>query len=187
MKIGVSHCLLGSKCNFNGKDLLNEFVKQLEDSGEIEFVPFCPEDSVFGSPRPNLRIVGGDGFDVLDGRAKVIDELGNDVTESQIEGANRFLAHLNSNQVTTAILMDGSPSCGSNVLLKEDGWPMGGFKKGIGVTTALLKRNNVAVLSSFDELDISTFIKSTVPSTVFPLNLKNLRDLPKFKSFFEIT
>ena len=66
MKIGVSHCLIGANCNFNGKDLLSAFVKQLEDSEQIQLIPFCPEDSIFGTPRPNMRIVGGDGFDVLD-------------------------------------------------------------------------------------------------------------------------
>ncbi len=54
MKIGVSHCLLSANCNFNGKDLLSRFVSELGKLSDIEFVPFCPKDSVFGSPRPNL-------------------------------------------------------------------------------------------------------------------------------------
>lgn len=185
MKIGVSHCLLGSNCNFNGKDLLSVFVKMLQDSEEIEFIPFCPEDSVFGTPRPNLRIVGGDGFDVLAGNAKVIDELEKDVTETQINGAKKFLNLLNSHQVKTVILMDGSPSCGSNIILKEEGWPMGGFKKGFGVTAALLKLNNINVLSSFDEKAISEFISTMTNSITFSQNLKNLKDSPKFNNLLK--
>lgn len=123
MKIGVSACLLGEQWNFNGKDLLSRFVSELEKISPIEFVRFCPEDAVFGSPRPNLRIVGGDGFDVLDGKASVIDENSLDVTKVQIEGAHQFLSRLLDAKVTCAILMDGSPSCGSNVLLKE--WTAG--------------------------------------------------------------
>lgn len=185
MKIGISHCLLGANCNFNGKNLLSEFVKKLEDFKEIQLIPFCPENSVFGTPRQNMRIVGGDGFDVLDGKAKVIDELENDITEIQIEGARRFLNLLHSQQVTLAILMDGSPSCGSNVLLKEEHWPKGGFKKGVGVTAALFKRNNIVVLSSFDELEISKAIKAQETSADFSPSLKNMKDMPKFKSLLE--
>lgn len=120
-KIGVSACLIGSPCNFNGKDLLSNFVIGLKQIPNVEFIRFCPEDTVFGTPRPNLRIVGGDGFDVLDGKASVIDERNCDVTAQQIEGAYQFLNRLVAEEVECAILMDGSPSCGSNVLLKEDG------------------------------------------------------------------
>lgn len=70
-RIGVSACLLGRACNFNGKDLLSDFVRQLPEIAQVEFVSFCPEDSVLGTPRPNLRIVGGDGYDVLNGTAQV--------------------------------------------------------------------------------------------------------------------
>lgn len=80
IKIGASACLLGRSCNFNGKDLLSEFIKRLPEIAAIEYFPFCPEDSVFGTPRSNLRIVGGDGSDVLDDKARVINEAGEDVT-----------------------------------------------------------------------------------------------------------
>lgn len=107
IKIGVSACLLGRACNFNGKDLLSNFVKKLPALAPVEFVSFCPEDLVFGTPRPNLRIVGGDGFNVLSGAARVINENGDDVTDKQIEGANQFLKKLLSAGVGHAILMDG--------------------------------------------------------------------------------
>jgi uncharacterized protein YbbK (DUF523 family) len=185
IKIGVSSCLIGTKCNFNGKDLLSPFIKELQKSNKIEFVPFCPEDSIFSTPRPNLRIIGGDGFDVLDGKAKVINENGTEVTREQIEGANQFLKTLNSLEVKYAILMDGSPSCGSNVILKEENWPGGGFKRGVGVSAALLKRNNVTVLSGFDELSIIHFLNSVIDQFSFPTGeLKDLKDFEKFKYLF---
>ncbi len=185
MKIGVSHCLLGANCNFNGKDLLSRFISDLEKIKDVEFIPFCPEDSVFGSPRPNLRIVGGDGHDVLDGTARVIDEFGKDVTALQIEGATKFLESLKSKEVEVAILMDGSPSCGSNVLLKEEEWPRGGFKRGLGVAAALLKRNDIKILSSFDELAISEFLETKIECVDFAEGLRNLKDSPKFRSLFQ--
>ncbi len=185
VNIGVSACLIGSKCNFNGSDLLSPFVKELQSIDQVNFIYFCPEDEVFGTPRPNLRIVGGDGDDVLDGKALVIDENGKDVTALQISGAHKFLDHLKKSNVTIAILMEGSPSCGSNVLLNEANWPMGGFKRGIGVSAALLRRNEIKVFSSFDELSISNFLQMRIAKFTLKNNLKDLKDLAKFKKLFE--
>lgn len=184
LKIGISSCLLGNKCNFDGNDLLSAFVKKLSENSQIEVVSFCPEDSVFGTPRPNLRIVGGNGDDVLDGKAKVINQIDEDVTQKQIEGAQLFLNHLKKLDVEYAILMDGSPSCGSNVLLNEEGWPRGGFKRGSGVAAALLRRNNIKVFSGFDERSISVFIKSLVSDIELDQELRDLKDFPKFKHLF---
>ena len=184
LKIGVSSCLLGNKCNFDGNDLLSAFVKKLSENNQIEFVPFCPEDSVFGTPRPNLRIVGGDGDDVLNGKATVINQNDQDVTKEQIQGAHLFLNKLVNSNIKYAILMDGSPSCGSNVLLKEDGWPRGGFKRGVGVAAALLRKNGIQVLSGFDELSISIFLKSFIQDIQFAEGLRDLKDFPKFKPLF---
>ena len=185
VKIGVSSCLLGNKCNFDGNDLLSTFVKKLSENKKIELVPFCPEDAVFGTPRANLRIVGGEGDDVLDGKATVIDQNEKNVTQKQIRGAVQFLNRLKSREITHAILMDGSPSCGSHILLSEDGWPRGGFKRGSGVTAALLKRNGITVFSGFDELAISVFLKASLNDLEFPEGLRNLKDFPKFKDLFE--
>ncbi len=184
LRIGVSSCLLGNKCNFDGNDLLSAFVKRLSENEQIEFVSFCPEDSVFGTPRPNLRIVGGDGNDVLDGKASVINQNNEDVTKIQIQAAHQFLQRLLATNVKHAILMDGSPSCGSNVLLKEDSWPTGGFKRGSGVTAALLRRNGISVLSCFDELSISIFLKAEIRDFQIETGLKDLKNFPKFKHLF---
>lgn len=184
IKIGVSACLLGRACNFNGQDLLSQFVHTVSELAQIDFVSFCPEDSVFGTPRENLRIVGGDGYDVLDGRAMVLNESGKDITVQQIEGAQKFLSLLQNSEVTHAILMDGSPSCGSNILLKEEGWPRGGFKRGVGVSGALLRRNGIHVFSSFDERSISEFIQSSFPDISIQGSGLDLKEMPKFKILF---
>lgn len=184
-KIGISACLIGRPCNFNGKDLLSEFIQTLPKLAPIEYIAFCPEDSVFGTPRPNLRIVGGDGYDVIEGSAKVLNELDEDVTEKQMAGARKFLEFLMNAEVSYAILMDGSPSCGSNVLLKEDGWPRGGFKRGVGVACALLKKNGINVFSGFDESSIADFLNSTFQGTSIENARPDLRNMPKFKALFE--
>lgn len=185
MKIGVSACLIGRACNFNGTDLLSEFVRRLPELAPVEYIAFCPEDLIFGTPRPNLRIVGGDGYDVLDGKAKVLNENNTDVTDQQLAGAVKFLDVLKSSGACHAILMDGSPSCGSNILLKEEGWPRGGFKIGVGVACALLRRNKINVFSSFDETSLSEFLSSMFPGTSIENARLDLRDVPMFKILFE--
>lgn len=47
IKIGFSACLLGAECNFNGKDLLSPFLKDLEQRSQFQVIQFCPEDSMF--------------------------------------------------------------------------------------------------------------------------------------------
>lgn len=185
LKIGVSACLLGRKCNFNGQDLLSSFVSSLQSLEQVELISFCPEDFAFGSPRPNLRIVGGNGDDVLDGKAKVIDENERDVTDGQIAGAHEFLNKLKERDAKYVILMEGSPSCGSHILLKEESWPRGGFKKGSGVACALIRRAGIRTFSSFDEKSISLFLSSLVASHNLDKGLLDLKDRPKFKEFLD--
>ena len=55
--------------------------------------PFVPKKQVdFPTPRPPVEIVGGDGNDVLDGKAKVITANGEDKTEEFLIGAKHALA-----------------------------------------------------------------------------------------------
>ena len=184
VKIGVSACLVGKKCNYNGEDIKSQFISGLQKKPSIEFVLYCPEEAIFGSPRPNLRIVGGDGEDVLIGAAKVINENEEDVTEQQIEGAQKFLKKLVAANVKYAILTEGSPSCGSSIILAETNWPSGGFKRGVGVAAALLKREGIKVLGSFNEKEIGEFLNDLVEDYNVPSGLVNLADFPKFEPLF---
>lgn len=79
----------------------------------------------------------------------------------------------------------GSPSCASNVLLKEENWPRGGFKKGVGVACAVLRNNGLKVISSFDEKSICDFLKSIDEGFAIEGNHFDLRDNPKFKFLFD--
>lgn len=56
LKIGISACLLGIKCRYDGGDkscpLICELLKD-----RVQFVPACPEfDCGFGAPRPPMRL-----------------------------------------------------------------------------------------------------------------------------------
>ena len=61
-------------------------------------------------------IHGGDGVDVLAGRARVLDEHGSDLTEAMLAGARAMLAFARDNGAELAILTDMSAACGSQVI-----------------------------------------------------------------------
>lgn len=57
--------------------------------------------------------MGGTGQDVLDGKAKILDSSGLDVTELYLKGAYRTLDIARQIQATCVVLKENSPSCGS--------------------------------------------------------------------------
>lgn len=140
----ISACLLGCECRYDGGH--NRVGKIEEWLRKGEAIPVCPEQlGGLPTPRCPAEIVGGDGFDVLDGRARVVDKEGNDVTEAFIHGAKQALHMAQTAGVRTAILKERSPSCGSSTIYN------GTFSKekrpGMGVTAALLSRHGISVSS----------------------------------------
>ena len=76
MKVVISACLLGVRCRYDGGDSRNETA--IKQGKKSELIPVCPEESGgLPTPRPPAEIVGGDGNDVLDGKAKVMTADGN--------------------------------------------------------------------------------------------------------------
>jgi uncharacterized protein YbbK (DUF523 family) len=77
----VSACLAGRACRFDGSANPDDAIAGMVASGRAVLV--CPEvDGGLGTPRPRSEIVGGDGSDVLAGRARVVTEAGVDVTDA---------------------------------------------------------------------------------------------------------
>jgi len=89
------------------------------------------------------QIVGGDGFDVLSGKARVISEDGLDVTECFLRGAEEVLCLARLAGVRRVIFKDKSPSCGVRRIYRGKR-----LVKGCGVTTALLLREGFEVEST---------------------------------------
>jgi len=104
----------------------------------------CPEQ-LGGLPTPRVpaRIVGGDGYDVLDGKTKLINEKNEDVTKNFVRGATEVLRIARLLNIEEAILESKSPSCGSGKVYDE---ASGSSIKCDGVLTALLKRNGIHVI-----------------------------------------
>lgn len=140
----VSACLAGIRCTYNGGHKLTRKIRRLAE--EAQALPVCPE-LLGGSsiPRPSSEIRGGDGQDVLKGRAKVVTHSGKDISRVFIKGAARTLGLAKKYGIRKAVLKSKSPSCGVGRIY--DGTFSRRLKKGDGVTAALLRRNKIAVFT----------------------------------------
>ncbi|MFH0949217.1 MAG: DUF523 domain-containing protein [Candidatus Aenigmatarchaeota archaeon] len=142
-----SACLLGIRCRYDEKIKPNEKVLDLTKNEVL--IPICPEQlGGLPTPRADAEIKGGDGLDVLDGKAKVVEPDGNDVTEYFVKGAKEVLKLAKLYDIKEAILKQRSPSCGSGQMY--DGTFSKSLIEGDGVTSALLKRNGIKVISEED-------------------------------------
>jgi len=138
----VSACLVGINCAYDGKSRTNQKLLELFQQGEL--IPVCPEQlGGQTTPRPNAEIYGGTGKDVLEGKAKVVEKDGIDVTQHFIRGAYEVLNIAKNLEIKEAILKARSPSCGCGKIY--DGTFSNILIDGDGVTTALLKKYGIEV------------------------------------------
>lgn len=149
-KILISACLMGRPVRYDGsaKPLVHPALEQWKAEGRL--VVICPEMAGgFSTPRPPAEIADGrSGEAVLSGRARVVDASGADVTDKFLAGAHEALTLAKANGCRYALLIDGSPSCGS--MLIYDGDFSGRKHPGAGVTAALLRANGVEVFAPSD-------------------------------------
>lgn len=141
----VSACLAGRACRFDGSANADDEVARLVAEGRAVLV--CPEvDGGLGTPRPPAEIQGGDGADVLAGRARVVTAAGADVTDAYVAGARRALKVAEEAGATSAILKSRSPSCGKSGIY--DGSFSRVLRDGDGVTAALLSAHGIEVFTN---------------------------------------
>ena len=145
-KIFISACLLGAPVRYDGRSvpLSHPLISLWKSQGRL--IEFCPEYAGgLGIPRPPAELCGGSGQDVIKGRAKVITEAKLDITQPFLIGAEAALALILANGISLALLKEKSPSCGVHMVY--DGRFNKKTIKGMGVTTALLRKNGVRVFS----------------------------------------
>lgn len=168
MKILVSACLGGDLCGVDGTSNGEyPWIKKLIALSNVEAIKFCPEAYSFGIPRSLPDIHDGNGFDVLDGKAKVLGDRGEDMTEGMVLAANEMLRLAKKANVDMAILMDMSAACGSQVI--SDGCRLVSnrkYQKGPGVAAALLIRNNIPVVCQRDFKTLEFIYKKLDPAHV---------------------
>ena len=136
----VSACLIGLRTRYDEQSATSEEIAELARKGEA--IPLCPEQlGGMPTPRSPCTLVGGDGLDLLEGRAKAVNSDGEEVTENLIRGAEEVLRVVKLVKALRVYLKEGSPSCG--VGQTDCDWK---GKKGSGVTAALLRREGVEVI-----------------------------------------
>ena len=154
-KVLVSRCLLGHRVRYDG-GASGPYAQLAQWQAEGRVIALCPE--VAGglpTPRAAAEIPGGQGVEVLAGKAAVITTEGEDVTEAFVSGARQALALVERHGIRIAILKANSPSCGNR--LTYDGSFRGVKVEGQGVTAALLTRAGVQV---FSELELEEAAKA---------------------------
>lgn len=140
--IVISACLCGVNCKYNGENNLNEETLTLLKEGKAVLI--CPEQlGGLNTPRIPCEIVGGDGADVFDGKAKVVNSRGEDSTEEFVKGAYEALKIAKAVGAKSAILKSKSPSCGYGKIY--DGSFTGKKIIGNGVTAELFLKNGIKV------------------------------------------
>lgn len=137
MKVGVSACLLGVNCKYNGGNNFSEALARYLEKREV--VLLCPE--VFGglpTPRVPAEMVEG----------VVMDKEGRSVDDAFRKGARIALQKVRDEGVELVILQSRSPSCG----VKEvyDGSFSGKLIPGKGVFAALLAEAGIPAVDVED-------------------------------------
>ena len=151
--IMMSACLGGVGCGVDGSTNGDHTpLRSWLMRPEVRLVKFCPEDFSFGTPRMTPDSHGGNGFDVLDGKARSLAEDGTDWTEGLVKAAYEMLDRALREKVELAILMDMSWACGSTVTYLGSRFAANKvYQKGPGVAAAVLIRAGIPVISQRDE------------------------------------
>lgn len=137
MIIGVSACLLGENCKYNGGN--NESKKLKDYVKGHTVVPVCPE--VMGgipTPRDPAEIAGG----------VVRQKSGRSVDKEFRAGARVALKKIKDAEADMVILQSRSPSCGVKEIY--DGTFTGHLVKGKGVFAAMLEEEGISAMDVED-------------------------------------
>lgn len=179
-RVLVSGCLAGWRCGVDGGDYgLPPTVADILASPLVRAVPFCPEQHALGTPRTMPDLWGGDGFDVLAGGARVLDERGADLTAAMSSGARAMRDLAVASRVELALLTDMSAACGSQVISDECRLvPVRKFQKGVGVATAMLLEAGVPVVSQRDHKTLGAIRARLDPSFVPGEDLRDHHEHP---------
>jgi len=133
MKLGVSSCLLGNMCRYDGAGSKDRFVVDVL-SNYFDMVGYCPEDPVFGTPRDTIRLVEVDG----DIRVKV-GKSGEDVSQKLQNSSNKLAQKTKDDELCGFILKSKSPTCGMERVKVYQETNSPSEKKGVGLFAKKLK------------------------------------------------
>jgi len=112
IRVGVSACNAGARVRWNRAGWDRLALLGREKSSFI-WTPVCPEVMAgLGVPRHPIRLVSGNGEDFWQGKSRMKNKQGEDVSEALRAGALACLEAVKRAGVEAFVFMEGSPSCG---------------------------------------------------------------------------
>ena len=116
MKLGISTCLLGVNCRYDGGHSKDKFI--LNDLGKhFEFRSFCPEGEIYPTPREAIRQVRVNGNLIIK-----TSNTQNDVTNEINNISKKLVDQIKDDDLCGYILKSKSPTCGmARVKIYPDG------------------------------------------------------------------
>jgi len=135
MKLGVSACLIGTQCRYDGIGANDKFVIDVLQK-YFQTVPYCPETIIWGSPREAIRQTLSET-----GELKIVTSTKNpkDVTQElqnvSIDCANR----IENDDLCGFILKSSSPTCGLERVKVYKPFNAPSVKNGVGVFAKQIK------------------------------------------------
>ena len=189
LRILMSACLSGITCGYDGT-ANGEYPTALKilQYNTVKVVKFCPEEFSFGSPREMCDIHGGTGFDVLDGKAKLLTESGQDWTEGIIKASEKMLEIAKQEKIELAVLMDVSAACGSQVIYDGNRFSENKiYQIGAGVAAAQLIRNGFKVISQRDYAALEILYSKIDPSYQIDTAKLDHHEIEWYKEYFKTT
>lgn len=187
LRVLMSSCLVGIKCGYDGT-ANGEYPSALKllKYDNVKIIKFCPEEFSFGAPREMCDIYGGTGFDILDGKAKVLSETGNDWTEGMIKASEKMLEIAKKEKIELAVMMDVSAACGSQVIYNGNRFSENKvYQIGAGVSAAQLIRNGFKVISQRDFASLEILYSKIDNSHLIDIEKKDHHEIEWYKEYFK--
>jgi uncharacterized protein YbgA (DUF1722 family)/uncharacterized protein YbbK (DUF523 family) len=127
MRLGVSSCLLGNHCRYDGLGSKYDFITD-QLSEYFELVPYCPEVEVFGAPRETIRLISSDGeIDAINNKSK------ESVKDKLSDISNTIVDDIAKESLCGFILKSKSPTCGMERVKVYDSDTNYSEKSGVGI------------------------------------------------------
>lgn len=188
LRILMSACLSGITCGYDGT-ANGEYPSalQLLRFETAKIITFCPEEFSFGVPRQMCDIHGGNGMDVLNGKAKVLADDGTDWSEGMIKASEKMLEIAQHEAVEIAVMMDISAACGSQVIYSGNRFNENKvYQIGSGVAAANLMRNGFNVISQRDFASLEILYSKLNPSYVINTQATDHHETAWYREYFQV-
>ena len=135
MKLGVSACLLGTACRYDGVGASDKFIVDILQK-YFDTVAYCPETIIWGSPREAIRQTLSEN-----GELKIVTSTKNpkDVT-FELENISKECADkIQNDDLCGFILKSSSPTCGLERVKVYKPFNAPSVKNGVGVFAKKIK------------------------------------------------